>query len=442
MSINYEKLGIKDKMKLLFTIRHVDPQSCEYKINADFLRMNVVDECQRELMVSYLPMLPLLEKTVYYKDADYILYAHCYARIKDMSNAVVRDLKYIDEVRKKGAEIIVVGKSANAEKLLNGQIDNITFVGDHFTEYLGKRFGFDIKEQYLVYDDVDCELNIWPVDGCLKKCAFCRRTYMDIKFESLSLEYIKKQLDYYKENDPDKLRKINLRAENLTEYGLDIYGCQMLHELINLVSSYPEVQEIHFPIGLAISEINEEILNALCNSPKIKHLALNLETGSDRLLKLINKGHTKEKALYVYKKIREAHPDVTISSIVMVGLPTEGLDDILQLADLICETAPNFVRCNYYGLAPGHPLAQYPQLADKVKEYHLKMLVKFIKDRDKKVDMRLSFPTIYKNSRLHNKRKAEIENTQCDRREENYYQQRIYFYSDKDKKPFKTILPR
>ncbi len=216
----------------------------------------------------------------------------------------------------------------------------------------------------------------------------------------------------------------------------------MLHKLIKLVSSYPEVKEIEFPIGLAISEITPEILDALCDSPKIKYLALNLEMGSNRLLKLTNKGHTREKALYIYKKIREHNPDVYISSMVMIGLPTEGLDDVLQLADLICEAAPNSVRCNYYGLAPGHPLAQYPQLSDKVKEYHLKQLVKFIKDKNKKVDMRLSFPQIYKDSRLHNKRKAEMAEMQRDRRETHFYLQQMFFYSDKDKKTVKSILPR
>ena len=59
---------------------------------------------------------------------------------------------------------------------------------------------------------------------------------------------------------------------------------------------------------MCISEINSEILDALCKSKKINMIYLNIETGSDRLLKLINKGHDKKKCLEVFKRLRE---DVT-----------------------------------------------------------------------------------------------------------------------------------
>ena len=107
--------------------------------------MNVDLECYREQMVSYYPMMPLLYDTVPMEEADYILYMHPYARCEDLSQNVIEEIQYIDDRRKAGAEIVVVGKAANAEKLLNGSIKNITFWGDHFTEKLGKKFELDIK---------------------------------------------------------------------------------------------------------------------------------------------------------------------------------------------------------------------------------------------------------------------------------------------------------
>ena len=166
-------------------------------------------------MVSYFPMLPLLEEQVRIEEADYILYCHAYARCEDMSHVVLKELKYLDSIRKPGAEIIVVGKAANAERLLNGSIKNITFWMSHFTEKLGKKFGLDIKEQYFVWDDEKKRLAIWPVDGCLRKCHFCRRSYMYIPFESLSLETIRQNLDFIRDTEPEKLKTICLRAENL-----------------------------------------------------------------------------------------------------------------------------------------------------------------------------------------------------------------------------------
>lgn len=378
--MDYSTMSIRDKTSLLFSEpRYVDPETVRFKINADFVRYNAPDECYRELMVSYFPMLPLLENTVKKSEADYILYMHMYARCEDMSDFVVNELKFIAEHRKEGAEIIVLGKAANAEKLLNGSISNITFWGDHFCEKLGKKFGFDIQEQYFVWDDFNQHLAIWPVDGCLQKCKFCRRSYMDIKFESLDLNTIEKNLSSIKATHPERLHTISLRAENLTEYGIDIYGKPMLHHLIDLLESYEEIKEIKIPIGFSIGECTTEILDSLCKSTKFKEIALNLEAGSNRMLKLIGKKHTREQAIYVYQMLREAHPNLYIQSTVMLGLPTEGLEDIYQLAELIGVTQPDYVLFNYYIMAPHHPLAKLPQLSNSLREYHLKTLLKWLR---------------------------------------------------------------
>lgn len=388
---------VKQQDQLFSLENHVDSQESLLKINADFLKWNVFDECYRELLVSFIPMLPLLEKTVPIEEADYILYMHPYARCEDLSNIVLEELHYIANIRKEGAEIIVVGKAANAEKFLNNSIRNITFWGDHFTEKLGQKFNLNIKEQYFVYDDELHHLNIWPVDGCLRKCGFCRRTYMDIKFESLKLEVIKKNLDYYQKNDPKKLIHISLRAENLTEYGIDIYGKQQLHRLIDLLDSYKEIETIEIPIGTAICEITPEILDSLCNCSKLYSIALNLEAGSDRLLSLIGKDHTRERAIYIYHRLRQAHPNLKISSTIMLGLPTEELQDILELADLIQKTEPDSILCNYYILAPRQPLAKLPQLTENVREYHLKFLLQLLKKQKRTKDLRITHRTIFKN---------------------------------------------
>ena len=96
------------------------------------------------------------------------------------------------------------------------------------------------------------------------------------------------------------------------------------------------------------------------------------------MLKLIGKKHTREDAIHVYQKLREAHPDIYIESTVMLGLPTEGIDDIYQLAELIGITQPDYVLCNYYVIAPRQPLAKLPQISNSCREYHLKMLIKWL----------------------------------------------------------------
>lgn len=380
---------LSEKFEALFTPCVYDNLG-KYKINADYVKVYTYEECYRELMVSYIPMLPLLEHTVAYEEADYILYMHMYARCEDYSAFVVEELKRIAKTRKPEAEIIVLGKAANAEKLLNGDISNITFWGDHFTEKLGKKFEIDIKEQYFVYDDAKKHLAIWPVNGCLQKCKFCRRCYMDIKFESLSLEEIRANLDRTRINSPELMHTISLRAENLTEYGIDLYGKPMLHELINLIDSYEEVKKIKIPIGLCIGEINSEILHALCNSKKIVKLAMNLEAGSDRLLHLIGKPHTCSQARHVFNKIHEANPNIIISTNILLGLPTENIGDMLETAKLIIDVRPTYLQINFFVCSSNVPLAKYPQISESCSKYHLKQFLNFLRNSKSETPFELS----------------------------------------------------
>ncbi len=394
--VNYNEA----RKQLFRNSNFVNPKEVKYKINAEYLRFNCwnAEECYRELMVSFFQMLPLIEKEVNFYEADYILYAHPYARLEDMSPSVLEQIHWIDRNRKKGAEIIVVGKATNIKPILDDSISNITFYNSHFTETLGKRFEMNIKDEYMVYDSSYGWLNIWTVNGCLKKCKFCRRTYMHIPFESISLETIKSRLDRIKVKAPELMECICLRAENLTEYGVDVYGEQRLQDLIRLIDSYEEVKYISlFPIGLAICEITDEILESICNIKKnVTSIALNLEAGSNRILKLIEKNHTRERAIYIFKELRKAHPKASIHTGVMVGFPTEELKDIYELADLIEQTDPNHIFCNLVEIAPKCPLAELPQLSDNLREYHLKVLLGLLKRQKREHEANMSYPKIFK----------------------------------------------
>lgn len=303
--------------------------------------------------------------------------------MEDFSDYVLRDLEYINTHRKEGAEIIIMGKAVNIKNQIGEKYENITYVPSHYTKYVGERFGFDVEDKFIVYDDTLDQLNLWPVDGCQNKCGFCRRCYMHIPFESVPLNQIKEQLDWWKKHHPEQMKHLSLRAENLTQYGLDIYGIQALDKVIDLLNSYEEIETIEMPIGLCMGEINDRILESICQCKKINSIALNLEAGSDRLLSVIGKKHNREKAIKVCGAIREAHPNMHISTTIMVGLPTEGIEDILALGDLIIKCHINYVLANYYGYSPRHFLAKYTQLSEKVRELHLAYLIKYLKENYK-----------------------------------------------------------
>lgn len=351
----------------------------KYKINALPLMCNIFQDCEREQLVSFFQMIPIYKISVPIEEADYILYANPIARVEDFTDAALKELEEVDRLRKDGAEIIICGKATNIKNIIGDKYENITYVESHFAEYLGNRFELPMKEKYVVYDDRNDTLNIWPVDGCLNKCGFCRRTYMHIPFESQPLDKLRQELDWYKENHPEQMRVVRLRAENLTECGLDIDNTQTLDQIIDLVDSYDEVEEIRIPLGMCIGEINDRILSSLCRTKKLTYIALNIEAGSDRLLKVIGKNHTCADVRRIIHKLYKYHPNLQIVTTAMIGLPTEELEDIIALGDLIMECSFSYFHCNYYGYSPKHPIAIYEQLSDGVKEMHLAYLIRYIK---------------------------------------------------------------
>lgn len=276
-----KELLLSEKRKKVCDLDYKNHECFPYKICAEPLQRNIYQDCYREQLVSFFQMAPLMNKTVPLEQADYILYANPFASVQDFTDSVLKELEEINKKRKENSEIIICGKATNIRPIIKEKYKNITYVPSHFTEYIGKRFNIDMQEQYIVYDDRNGILNIWPVDGCLNKCGFCRRSYMHIPFESQTLESLKKQLDWLKENHPEQMKHVSLRAENLTQYGIDIDGEQTLYKVIDLIDSYNEVESIDFSIGMCLGEMTKKIIDSICRSEKVVGMVLYFETGDD-----------------------------------------------------------------------------------------------------------------------------------------------------------------
>lgn len=82
----------------------------------------------------------------------------------------------MDKARKHGSYIIVIGKACNVEKYLDKAIERIIFIPENFVEELSSYFNVPMESEYFVYEKPYNILNIWPVDGCMRKCNFCRRS--------------------------------------------------------------------------------------------------------------------------------------------------------------------------------------------------------------------------------------------------------------------------
>ena len=116
---------------------------------------------------------------------------------------------------KKGAKIVICGKATNLkDRLLSIGMKDLIFYPSNYAKKVGELLNVDIQDEHIVYDKDIAQLNVWSVDGCLQRCGFCRRCYMNIPFESKSLDFLKNKLDWYQKNHPEQMNLISLRAEN------------------------------------------------------------------------------------------------------------------------------------------------------------------------------------------------------------------------------------
>ena len=164
-----KKLPISQKRKYFgHVFKFIPYEESQTKVNLFFSQLFAPEESYREQLVSYYQFLPLIRDQVDFKEADYILFMHPYARCQDLSNACYNFIKdNILPLRKPGAKIVICGKAANLQSRLEEEkIPDLVFFQSNYASEVGKLLNVDIQDEHFVYDDEFKRLNIWPVDGC------------------------------------------------------------------------------------------------------------------------------------------------------------------------------------------------------------------------------------------------------------------------------------
>jgi len=170
-------------------------------------------------------------------------------------------------------------------------------------------------------------------EGCDRKCSFCAIPLMRGNHISVPAE----QLVLQAKNLVKKgVKEIMLIAQDLTFYGLDIYGKRNLSELLYKLSDVEGLEWIRlhyaFPSGFPMDAIDAiQNCSNICN-----YLDMPLQHASDDMLKAMRRGITKEKSTKLLEAIREKVPGIAIRTTFLVGYPGEtekDFDDLMQWTD-------------------------------------------------------------------------------------------------------------
>lgn len=345
-----------------------------------------VDPCVR--LLSSMTQNPLVQ----IQDADYILFTHAHALFFDQPNLRGHILQKLDKERKPGAKIVAIGGAVLALDEVDYPIKDVICIQGDYVRELEKLFGVSLKPKTVNYDSNRNGLMIVPCSGCRNKCGMCTEGYKNRDFSSVPLEEIKRELDHFQRHWPESMQKIQIYATNLSQYGTDLYRRQEFPALLDLVASYPEVERISLDYGLTIKETRKpEMLSAIIrNKSKISTISLHFETGSNRLLGIIGKGHTKQQAIELLNTMRRELPNVSILSSMMIGLPTETMRDIDESVDLIRKTSIDGLLVSPYSQSPKQRL-QGQQESIKHKKLHFLYFLQKLKDAGITHPLRVEF---------------------------------------------------
>ncbi len=215
--------------------------------------------------------------------------------------------------------------------------------------------------------------------GCLDKCSFCGTRFARNTVKSLSLSQIKSIVE-------DAIRKgikeMYLTSSDLGAYGFDLHPRKNMIDLLKMISSV-EGQFI-VRIGMAnprwVYKWLDELIEIFRTSKKFYFfLHIPVQSGSEKMLKIMRRGHGVEEYLISVKRLRrEVDKKFSISTDIIVGHPGETDKDFEMTLDLIKESQPDFVNISKFFSRPRTIAKKMKQLPTKLIKERSVILSHFV----------------------------------------------------------------
>ena len=172
-------------------------------------------------------------------------------------------------------------------------------------------------------------------EGCNRSCAFCAIPMMTGKHKSRTIESLVTEARYLAKKG---VKEILLIAQELSYYGIDIYGKSRLVDLVNAISEIDGIEWIRLHY-LYPTKFPYDILPVMRENPKVcKYLDMPLQHIADPVLKNMMRHVTREETEALIKRIKEEVPGVAMRTTMLVGFPGETEEDYEELKAFIEET--------------------------------------------------------------------------------------------------------
>jgi len=212
------------------------------------------------------------------------------------------------------------------------------------------------------------------MEGCSKYCTYCVVPYTRGEEVSRPLADVVAEIETLAKQG---VREVNLLGQNVNAYrGVlpdgEIAGFALL---LHYVAAVDGIDRIRFTTSHPL-EFTDDIIDAFAEIPKlVNHLHLPVQSGSDRILAEMKRGHKRADYLEIMRKIKAVRPGISLSSDFIVGFPGETDQDFEDTMSLIEEVGYDFSYSFIFSARPGTPAAEFSDnVAMEVKEQRLQRL--------------------------------------------------------------------
>lgn len=324
--------------------------------NAD---LYIINTCAVTSRASY-QCRQIIRKTLKNNENAIIIVTGCYAQnepdiIQEISdNIIVIDNYYKDnlpELIEKNLIISKTGKIADKKK---------------FSPYLLKNPPFNRTRAYLKIQD-----------GCDSFCSYCIVPHTRGRSRSMDVQHIIRQLEQYSSNN---IKEVILTGIHIGKYGIDINSS--LFELLRLiVSKFPDIR---FRLSsIEVNEITKEFIKWSAGQDNFcPHFHIPLQSGSDNILKRMNRHYQRDFFANVIREINHNLPFACIGSDIMVGFPGEDAQDFSDSYNLLKDLPVSYLHVFPFSKRKGTPAYNFKDnLTKEEKENRAHHLLNLSKEK-------------------------------------------------------------
>ncbi len=309
------------------------------------------------------------------EDADFVIYNTCTVR-ENANNRVYGRLGYVGNLKKKhpGMLIALCGcmmqEASAVEKIKTSYRFVDLIFGTHNIFKLAELLYTRLDSNRMVIDlwkNTDMIVENLPNDrkynfkagvnimfGCNNFCSYCIVPYVRGRERSRNPEDI---LEEIRGLAREGVVEIMLLGQNVNSYGKNLDEPVSFAKLLTEIEKINGIERIRFMTSHP-KDLSDELIEVMKHSSKIcKHLHLPVQSGSSRLLKLMNRRYTKESYLELVEKIRAAVPDIYLTTDIIVGFPGETEEDFLETMDVVRKVGYDSAFTFLYSKRTGTPAA-------------------------------------------------------------------------------------